>query len=358
MDTREQCNPFNLIDWCLTTNAKLNKRKPSSNFYPSEASVIYTDKYSDTEVGGSCLRKSWYRINGYEGSANTAKSEWIFRQGHNFEDNVADIIAPIKKKFDADELPEEELDWLRNNPEGETPFKWIDFFVEGSPIIEAEHKFFVDIHGCPIKGSIDFIMGAPESSTGQTLVELKTAHGWYAAREIFGNTRQVGVPKLGQLLQAFLYLVAFDVDGEYDPKMIEKDADGKDIVSEISSPYKFDDAWMLYFLRDDATRGPHYIQLHKENGNIYPKVNGEPMKFFGFNEVIERYQTLKKHLELETPPPKDFERQFSTQKIEAYYAKGKLSKKKYADWQKNIKIPGHWNCDYCSYSSHCKLDNR
>lgn len=317
-------NPFDKLDLWEKLDAHITTREtprpPSGNFFPSEASVVYTDKHGDKEVGGACLRKSWYRLKGFSPEPHSAYSQYIFQMGHNFEDDICKYLGEMKL------------------------------------LLEREHKFFVDTFGFPIKGALDVIISDPTTEK-PSFLELKTVYGYYAAKEVLGNKKEKGYPKLSHLLQTFLYLVLFSPERQALPRIIERGENGEDVVSDTISPYVFSAGRMLYFFRDSMKRVSFLIEAKRVGNNIYPVINGELIKTFSFRDIIERYMLLKQFINGDTPPPRDFERQYSKEKIRDYRAKGKISDSKVKEWERGKSMLGDPLCSdtYCPYYKTCWL---
>lgn len=269
--------------------------KPSSNgFYPSEASVVLTDEHGDKKVEGGCLRASYFRLSKeFEGLPHDARTEWIFMMGKTVEGELINYWKEMGV-------------WKANN---------VKFF-------DAENN---------ISGELDTILVEP--GTGQMYgVEVKTFYGYHAEKELMGNYKQQGFPKMSQLLQTLVYVNHWESRG---------------------LPY----FRMAYFGRDSVKRRTFKIELHHEGAIKYPKVDGVVVRSFTMNDVLARFKELKQYMDTKTIPPGDYELQYSDAKIEDYYAKGKISKSAYESWKKGKlgkhEYVGDWNCNYCKYKNVC-----
>jgi len=276
--------------------------KHSKNFYPSEASVVLTDEYGDRKVEGACLRKAFYRIKAFQPAPPRVYSEYIFQQGRDCEKAI--------------------INWAKERG------RWVD----------NSHKFSTSELGFPIKGELDGIFIEPH--TGNLyIMEAKTFYGYYATKEIMGNYKQKGFPKMSHLLQLLLYVYLFRPNSGFN-------------FTDYEIPY----GRLVYWARDNAAnRKTFKVELKQEGEIFFPVVEGEVVRTFTVNDMIARYRKLKEHLDNDEVPPRDFEHQYSPEKIRDFFEKGKVSKKAFGDWQKRKKVPGDPLCSptYCPYFHHC-----
>jgi hypothetical protein len=282
---------FGATDEYLTRPKFHTDREP--HFYPSEASVQVHDEHGDLITHGGCLRASYFRVSGaFTGTPYEARTEYIFAQGKIIEQWLIDRWKEMGI-------------WVGNN------IKFLD----------REHN---------ISGELDVILAEPPS--GQLYgAEVKTFYGYMAEKEIFGDKRTKGFPKMSQLLQTLIYVNHF----------------------EEKLPY----FRMLYFGRDSVKRCSFKVELHHEGNIKYPKVEGIVLKQFSMNDVLDRYKLLQTHIANNTIPPNDYELQYPSHKIEDFFKKGKVAKTKYEAWKKGslkrYETVGDWQCNYCRYKNEC-----
>jgi hypothetical protein len=114
---------------------------------------------------------------------------------------------------------------------------------------------------------------------------------------------------------------------------------------------------MVYFGRDSVKRRTFKIELEHEGDGTYPKVEGEVVRSFTVENILDRYRLLQQHLDNQNVPPNDYELRYSDNKIRDYYSKGKIAKTKYEKWEKgklkDHEIIGDWNCSYCRFCHEC-----
>jgi hypothetical protein len=285
---------FKFLDTHIT-RARFEPNRCNDHLYPSEASVKFIDKYGDEVTEGGCLRASFFRVNGFEKKPHPAYTQWIFEMGNRVEQMIVDKIK-------------ESGIWVDNN---------IKFYNE---------EFNVS-------GEIDLLIAEPP--TGVVVpCEIKSCYGYFAKKEIIGNTKQKGQPKLNQLVQLLVYLHEFRDQFPY----------GR----------------MVYFFRDTTERKSFKIELHQDGKLIYPVVDGD-IKNFTVNNIFARYKELQHYIDNNEVPPKDYELDYPEAKIHDFAKKGKVGKTKYQAFQKGKLKPyehiGDWMCSYCGFSNHCYGDN-
>jgi len=285
---------FNLI---AATDAHMCRSKLSlprpATFYPSEASVSWTDQHGIERTAGACLRQVWYRLTGTGDPSKTSPySEWIFALGKAVEQ----ILVEQYKQMGI---------LVGNN---------IKFY-------DAKRN---------ISGELDVVLCDPK--TNELFgVEVKSFYGYNAKKEICGNTKVTGSPKTSQLLQTLIY-----VDLCKDLKILDY--------------FK-----LVYYSRDAADRKEFDVTVVDDNGLTRPVIDGTVDYRFTMEDVYTRYRTLKSHLENNIVPPRDYAIAFSPEKVELLNKIGEISKTAMLEYKRNpAKNPvGDWNCRYCSYAQHC-----
>lgn len=274
---------FNLLDktdeW-MTRERFTAPRKP--HLYPSEASVEGIDDHGRKTVYGTCMRKAYLRVTKTaEEAPPDARAQWIFMQGKIIEEALVERWKQMGI-------------WLENN----LKFYWPEY---------------------NISGEIDALLANPE--TGEMFgVEVKTFYGYHGKKQIMGNTRQKGAPKMSHLLQSLIYTSYF-----------------KDRI-----PY-----WkMVYFARDEVARREFNIRLSEEDkdGKIWPIIDGESFSKFSVNDILDRYTKLNEHIEKEIVPDKDYTLYYDDKRVEEEKKLGNVSKSAYEKWQKGKKKIGDWQC--------------
>ena len=287
---KDHYNLFKHTDEFLTRKKFTTQRE--KRFYPSEASVKFTDSHGNTVVEGGCLRRSYFRLTStVQAEPNDARSEWIFKQGNAVEKILIDT-------------------WKEMGI-------WI-----------ADHVKFVNTD-YNISGELDALLSEPDGTIFG--MEAKSFYGYFGEKEIFGNTKQAGFPKINQLLQTLIYTWHF-----------------RDKL-----PY----FRMAYFARDSVKRKTFKISLLEDGDKFWPVIDGHTYTRFSVNDILDRYRELESYIAMGQVPPNDYELKYSPEKVERYKKQGLVSKSKYEKYKtgklKTYEFVGDWQCSYCPYKSHC-----
>ena len=276
------------FDLIAATNLHMTRaRFPSTrevHYYPSSASAVV-----DGKVYGTCLRNSWYYLQKDIPRTPTQPSaQWAAKLGLLVEDLLLDNWKEMGI-------------WVADH------VKWYD----------KERN---------VSGELDAIIIDPDGN--QLVVEVKTFWGYYATKEICGNTRQQGKPKREHLMQTSLYLDHFRSHG-------------------------LPNAKLMYYARDSANRAEFDVTLVDENGLTYPVINGVVDRTLSMQDIYARYQELDEHLKNKIEPARDYVLEYDDATLQNMWDSKELSKTRYDAWQKKGERPGDWNCGYCKYKNHC-----
>jgi len=145
----------------------------------------------------------------------------------------------------------------------------IDYFKEVGIWRDDHVKGFDDEHN--ISYEIDCLIdlnGGRDISNFQ-IVELKTVNSYG-----FEDLQTSGYPKLEHLVQLGIYL----------------------------NNEKLETGFLFYL--DKNTQRKKIFQVHVENDKIF--LDGKPFELFTMRDVWKRLETLRKHIENNEPPPRDF----------------------------------------------------
>jgi len=274
------------------------------HFYPSEASVVCTDKFGDRIVEGGCLRASYFRCTGQEARPHSVRTQSIFELGKHVED------------------------MLVNN------WKQMGILVDRG--IRFQNNEF------NISGELDAVLMDPE--TGKPFgVECKSLYGYHAGVEVFGNKSTPGSPKMNQLLQTLVYAYEFKDRLDYFLMFYEERGDGTKGQFEVKVvPDELEDGTLVY----------------------RPMVDRNVMMEFTIEDIYARYKELMKCILDGKVPDRDFELFYTNDRVEKDYANGKISKSKYEKFKRVSKRdgsvryvdserPGDWACSYCNFKDYC-----
>lgn len=283
---------FNLLK--MTESHLARPRLPilrAEALYPTEASVELEPNPDGTpNVIGTCQRAAWYRNKAIGIPAPySAYTHWIFNMGKSVEISLIEL------------------------------WKQMGIWVDNS--IRFYNKEY------NISGELDCIVYDPETMK-PCLTEIKTYSGYEATKHIVGNKSQQGAPKDEHLLQILVYLALHKHIFTYG-KLIYLDK------TSTSGNAEFD------------------IAIVTEGNNTYPTINGVVNRRFSIEQIFERYKKLAANIANNTLPDRDYEIEYSIEKIQRLYSQKEISKSKYLLWQKGKAKPGAWQCRYCGFSEQC-----
>jgi len=173
-----------------------------------------------------------------------------------------------------------------------------------------------------VSGEIDAIV-YDEDIKSNIGVEIKSGYDYKFRKEVLGNTTKKGRPKLDHLLQTMLYIDYFKI------------------------PFK-----IAYFDRGNAARCEFEITL---NNDGTPNIDGKKLtNGLSIPGCIARFKELGEYISNGTLPKRDFQLQYSTDRVQELYDSGRLGKMDEKEFEKNKKIDiGDWICGYCSYRDYC-----
>jgi hypothetical protein len=271
-------------------------------FYPTEASVELEPEHpGEKNIIGTCMRAAYFRYSGaFQGDPSSDYLNWTAMSGKAWEEKLIET------------------------------WKEMGLFV-GNNI-----KFRSKEHH--ISGELDAVIYDPENPGDMLLIECKTYYGYDATKELKGFFNRKtkfsipGKPKDAHLLQILIYLHLHE--------------------------HIFSKGKLIYIDRTCKDNVEFNISLVKEGDNTYPVINGVVSRRFSMEQIYERYAKLKEFVDAKKLPPRDYDLNFSTEKIEREFAAGNISKTKYEEWQKKktTRIMD-WNCSYCRYRTECEKND-
>ncbi len=267
-------------------------------FWPTEASVELDEKYpGEPNVIGTCMRAAYYRyIGGFTGDPYTAYNHWTFAIGHALEAHLRET------------------------------WKQIGIWIDNSVKFRSAEKH--------ISGEMDVVL--MDIYTKKPFIcEVKSYYGYDATKNLKGNPKKgiLGAPKDPHLMQICIYL---DLH--------------KHLIAENKwSPY----GKLIYLDKVGKDNVEFTIELKQEGSNTFPVVNGLVSRKFSVEQIYERFEKLYTYIEQKILPPRDYELEFSPERIEREFVDGNISKTKYEAYHKKGIPIGSWNCSYCKFKTEC-----
>lgn len=296
------------------SNPNIKSIRKTSGFHPSAASI----KLPSGEVLGACMRDSYYRMTEV-GGTNQGPPDYTISA--NLGDKMHQYIDEILDKFG---------------------------YSMGIQKIESEHSFFDE--DLNLSGRSDII--AWDHINQEIIgIEVKSV-GEYKASKV------LEVPDHTHIMQSMLYLDFYSKkipDGMHRPNKwyiwyISR-TEGYAIKSrKHGSPFQ-----MLW---------DYYITLHNDHVVVHTSAGSYSYPELTVSGIKDRYNQLKLHLENNIAPPRDYQIQYSEEKIADLYKRDKLTRKadkeKVEKWlakgakEGKLKIElGDIECSFCSFKDHC-----
>lgn len=291
--------------------------KPIKSYHPSSASI----KLPDTgEVIGSCLRQQYYRM-----------VEPIISNSQPVDYKIAAIMG--------DQLHEMIANFISTYG-----------FAMKLQLIDVEHSFFYEDFN--LSGRCDII--AWDHDKQEPIgIEIKTV-GEYKASMCIER------PAPEHVMQAMIYLHVYN----------------KLIPVEMVRPKKWyvwylarNDSWSLKSKKHGSPFSvlwDFYVTLDHGTGipTVYTPVGKEEWSNYNINSVLARYKDLDYYIQNTIVPPRDYEIQYSEDKIVGLHKQGKLTRKvdkeKIDKWldkgakKDKLKLEmGDKECDLCNWKDKC-----
>jgi hypothetical protein len=268
-------------------------------FFPTEASVELEPEHpGEPNVIGHCARATYYRYSGeFAGEKYTHKSLYTFLIGKAVEQEL------------------------------------IELWKQMGLLIDSNIKFNSKEHF--VSGEIDAVITDIYDHDHPIAIEVKTYHGYQATKELAGHYADRkkqhwidGQPKDAHLLQILIYLHLH--------------------------PHIFKYGKLVYIDKEACNNQVEFnISLSKEGNNTYPVINGIVNRRFSIEQVYERFNKIKEYVDNKKIPPRDFQLEYSSVKIEREFKAGNIAKTRYEKWQKTGDKIGSFQCNYCPYSAEC-----
>ncbi len=316
-----------IIDGNRIKPAIQGNKKRSSN-HPSSASVSWEED-GETKVAGACQRAEYY--------------------AYTLEDNQINIGAASARMSRI----------LQVGNMYESMF--IEEFKASGLYVADQVPFYIDEYN--ISGRIDLIIRDPyipwtpvqPHKKGSLIgIDFKTLGGYYGAKGKIFSTKdtplEAGVENVLQMMIYLYYFKKMDIT-----KWVIFYIDRALGTSEANP-----DHWNTFVVELDENG--HAVISHEEGTYTLDR--------FSVYDILERYKNLTKAVESKTLPKRDYEIQYSNQKILSLYDKGLLNKKdtetitKIISKKKNrdsllskdeppLLKKGDWKCSYCQFASVC-----
>ncbi len=340
------------VKWSLSqhitehlANSRLgDPREPT--LWPSEASAVLTDEYGEEYIVGQCRRSTFFRY---------ATAKYYFYPDIDIYDSLVEELVSNEIK------PDNYMRWI-----WEAGKLYEDFVVEMAKRsgVYVESQVQIVIPKLGIVGKLDLIVRDP--TTGKFIAqEIKSIYG-HNANEILGtpgmrNKSLMGTPRDSNMMQLALY------DWHLKPRIPNLGSSrlyygardtGRDAEYEVST-----------YLDDDLKT----IRIKYQG--IAPHVTSPIVSDITINNILSNYQYVLNHINENKIPKRDYELEYSQDKIQTLYERNELSKTNREQHQKvldriaenqtresegkalkkEIKSVemGDWQCDRCQFKNFC-----
>ncbi len=281
-----------------------------SGFYPSSVSIEY-ERNGETRRVGTCLRQQYYYI------AGVPKS------------NSGRIIDKLKAAF-GNAIHDEIAEILKTS----------------GIYIAAEKRIYRGLgeeDGLPpISGRCDIVLQDPVSGL-PVVVEVKSSNdsSWYFLKNVLRGGSKAGEearPKEDHVAQLLLYI---DYYGKYG---VEKGI-------------------LLYVGRATGEMKQFIIRMTEEGSAFVQSDDiSEVWEHVNIHSINKRWNQLLLHISQRSLPPRDYDFQYSNQRIVNMYDNGELNKTDTATVKRKLKAgkldcellkKGDWQCSWCDFRDIC-----
>lgn len=266
--------------------------------WPSEASAIIKNKWGEEEVVGKCRRATFFRY-----------------ATHSFEfypelDHLRPLVQELKTKAVE---PERYLRWIW---EAGKLFEEQQINLSKSCGIYVEDQVRVFIKEYNLSGSMDLIIVNPQTYA-KSIVEIKSVYS-FGGNQVMGTPYErrvgvIGVPRDSNLMQIALYDWFFAQersDFEHSRLLYGDRGTGRDAEFGIETKQIEDTIHIFYW-------------------GISPNYSKKILSPITINSIInDGYQYIIDHLMAGTIPPRDFELEYSQERIKTLYDRDLVSEKK------------------------------
>lgn len=268
--------------------AESHYRRHPKVYWPSQASIIL----QDGEKIGTCHRQAFYQIKHIPATNPSSARN-------------------IRQRRYGKVIEEVEIDIARQN----------NILLADQLVFETHLKY-----GVIVRGKIDAVYNIDCIRKG---IELKTGHGYFFQKQIWGSETKSGNPRYNNLLQVILYLDGF------------KNHD----------TFKFNELYLIYI--DRGTGESQEFKITLESG--HPVIDGEIDYNVNINNIYDRYYKLHYYIVKNMLPPCDYVPHYNEEEYTQLYSEKKITKKKY-NFCCKIGWGQDFQCEYCNWADRCRKD--
>lgn len=332
------------MSWSFISHATQHISKPklgeqkSPTQWPSEATAVIKNQYNEDEVVGKCRRQAFFRL--MLDCYSFDKSKYGFYQ--SMVESINSLSIPTDPY----------LRWIWKAGEMYEEMQ-IDLAKRSGVYVADQVAIYVPSHN--VSGKIDLVVVNPETSKLKAL-EFKSVYG-FNANSVLGTPGdrkkgEMGVPKESHLMQIAIY------DFWY-----------------ASNDDRFESSSLIYGARDTGRYAEYSIYTdenpetklhHISYEGLSPYTTDRVVTPITMENVFDNYRYVSSCVDGGIVPPRDFDIQYSDEKIEKLYQRGELGKTDSAQHEKRksqieegkTKLvkrveKGDWQCRFCNYKNIC-----
>lgn len=314
-----------------------NQKAPT--LWPSEASAELINEYGEKENIGKCRRAIFFRY---------LKDSYIFSPKYSHYKTLIEEIDRSSVETD----PYIKWIWVQGNLYEDYLLKTAK---ESGVYIGDQIQLYIPDYN--VSGKIDIVVINPETSK-LSIVEAKSVYG-FNANFVLGSSAdrkdgKLGVPKDSYLMQIGLYQYWYGNKNE-----------------------EFEEALLVCGARDTGKYAEYKIKVEPDpeseteddmiwyrghHPNVTPWVNSR----ISIQEILKQYKGIQDALDSGVIPERDFDIEYSDEKIDTLYERGLLNKAETVRYEKrktqieegktkiNKQIEkGDWQCNFCNYKNLC-----
>jgi len=300
------------------TRPRLPRNGPVHN-YPSEASRVSVDSVTGKpETIGKCQRAQYFR-----------RITQMIERGIIKDPDERDIFE--KSTLGATQL------W-KFGAAYDTEETITNIAKQAGIYIQDHVGFYIPEFN--IKGELDAVFIIDDKYIG---VDYKSIYGYYGEKQVFGTPTMQKMGQKGEAKEESVMQIAeYAWHWYYQTPKIEY--------------FK-----IMYFSRGSAQRNEFKIHIEPIEGTDI--ASGRPNAHVFIDDVkqnwtikdlLDRNDRLDKAVENREVPPREYDKQYSKEYLDALAKAGKLSKTDMTKHKNKKKIvKGDWRCSYCDFSGVC-----
>lgn len=317
---------------------KLGDQKPPT-LWPSEATAILINEHGEQVTEGKCRRATYFRY---------------MLDSYSFHKEMYSHYETLVEKLKTETLPiDNYVRWIFKQGDLYEQ-SCLDFSKESGIYINDQTQVYIPSHN--VSGKIDIVALNPATKK-YSIVELKSVYG-FNANSVLGTPGErkkglLGTPRTAHLMQIGLYQWRYAHENE-----------------------RFEQARLVYGARDTGRYAEYIINIRlydtdagPQNYISYtgscPNATEEVVTEISIENILEQYALVSKCLASGEIPDRDYDLEYSEDKIAKLFERKELPKADMERFEKRSKQlaegkrpiqpvkRGDWQCRLCRYRNVC-----